>query len=138
MVVLNPDSKVKSTVIDRTTVFDQYPGIEKWGIKNAFFPLLPASLRHRESGRGWKKKWGMAKLFLMNWDWCIWKLNYTIANAVPKNNNKILKRFKPNKFAKFWGKIYFQMSFTALFFFFLLEESYITINWIITASFLFG
>lgn len=55
MVVLNPDSKVKSTVIDRTTVFDQYPGIEKWGIKNAFFPLLPASLRHRESGRGWKK-----------------------------------------------------------------------------------
>ena len=48
MVVLNPDSKVKSTVIDRTTVFDQYPGIEKWGIKNAFFPLLPASLRHTE------------------------------------------------------------------------------------------
>lgn len=48
MVVLNPDSKVKSTVIDRTTVFDQYPGIEKWGIKNAFFPLFPASLRHTE------------------------------------------------------------------------------------------
>lgn len=48
MVVLNPDSKVKSTVIGRTTVFDQYPGIEKWGIKNAFFPLLPASLRHTE------------------------------------------------------------------------------------------
>ena len=74
-----------------------------------------------DTQREWKrveKKWGMAKLFLMNWDWCIWKLNYTIANAVPKNNNKILKRFKPNKFAKFWGKIYFQMSFTALFFFF--------------------
>ena len=74
MVVLNPDSKVKSTVIGRTTVFDQYAGTEKWGlssaegltpgysnkVKNAFFSLLLASLRDKEpsskeSGSGWKK-----------------------------------------------------------------------------------
>ena len=35
MVLLNPDSKVKSTVIDRTTVFDQYPGTKKWGLSFA-------------------------------------------------------------------------------------------------------
>ena len=30
---------------------------------------------------------------------------HNIANAVSQNNNKILKRFKPNKLAKLWGKI---------------------------------
>ena len=52
MVVLNPDSKVKSTVIDRTTVFDQYPGIEKWGIKKGSFPScrLPWDTERVEEG----------------------------------------------------------------------------------------
>ena len=35
MVLLNPDPKVKSNVIDRATVFDQYLGTEKWGLSFA-------------------------------------------------------------------------------------------------------
>ena len=94
-------------------------------IKNAFFfPLASFPETQTALYKGeWKwveKIWGIAKLFLMNWDWCIWKVNYIIiGNAVSQNNNKILKRFKPNNFAEFWGKILFpNLLHSGVFFFF--------------------
>ena len=61
------------------------------------------------------------------------ELHYSQMQSL-KTTTKILKRFNPNKFAEFSGKILFPNVLHSRVFFFLLKESYIPTNWIINAS----